>query len=66
MNDLPQPSNLKPIYDFGRTSEEVEASKSRPAPTAAQIAAMIVDATDLAALGRWAGLPAPRRRLPGR
>jgi hypothetical protein len=52
--------------DFGLTEEQHAAVLARRAPTVAEIAAMIVDEADLARLGRWRGLPAPRRALPGR
>jgi len=52
------------VYDFGLTDEQVEEIRARRAPTERELAAMIVDESELARFGRWGGRPAPRRWSP--
>ncbi len=64
--ERPRPSRLERVLDFGVSPERLAELAARRPPTVKQIAALIVDETDLARRGRWAGAPQPRRRRPGR
>jgi hypothetical protein len=61
---LHQVYDVRQVYDFGRSEEEVEALRARKAPTESELASMIVGETELKRHGRWGGRAAPRRWIP--